>query len=105
MSINNPELPIMDGSSKAFIDAFLTSGLKETSTVITPIEITEPLHISDNNQSIIVTPSSESRFSYFLEYDHPLIQSQSFSITMNQKILLKKLVQLEHLDLNMKLMN
>ena len=83
IEINGNELPILDGSSKDFCMAFDKAKIQPiNSKPLLPIIITEPITIWKDTACIIATPAKSSIFSYYLSYNHPVIQSQSETIEL-----------------------
>ncbi|RAP31419.1 UDP-3-O-[3-hydroxymyristoyl] N-acetylglucosamine deacetylase [Candidatus Marinamargulisbacteria bacterium SCGC AG-343-D04] len=84
ITIDQEEIPILDGSAKPFIDLFTSLGITALPSTVAPIIIKEPIHLYEHDQAIIVTPSSAPIFSYFLHYPHPVINTQCISLEFTQ---------------------
>ena len=77
------EIPICDGSAKPFLDLFTKTGLKLIDTLDNPpIYIKEPITVCDGDAYIIATPAESSYFSYYLTYDHQLLGTQSYTLSL-----------------------
>ena len=83
IEINGQEIPILDGSAQEFCKAIQTTTLRPlTNNPMSPIIIKKPLTIWQDNACIIATPATTPIFSYYLSYDHPVIQSQSHTLEL-----------------------
>jgi UDP-3-O-[3-hydroxymyristoyl] N-acetylglucosamine deacetylase len=89
--IDSPELPIFDGSSSEFINAFSKNKIINLETKNSPIKIKKPKLIQHNQSCIILTPSKTSIFNYYLSYNDKHIKTQIESISINKKIYLNDL--------------
>mgnify|MGYP001159670053 CR=1 FL=1 len=87
VNINGPEVPIMDGSAKEFVEKITECGLKELNAKRKFIKIIKKTEIKLNDKSISISPTSNTfKVSFTLRYDsNPLIQSQSNQIDFRNK--------------------
>ena len=79
VKIDGCELPAMDGSSYPFIKLLLKAGIKEFDEPKKIIKITKKIEIKKKDKTVIIEPSENLTFSFFIDYNHPLIGSQMFS--------------------------
>lgn len=75
MDANEP--PVMDGSSQAFFDALLRSGLEEQAEPKKILKIDETFEYRDKDTVIRVDPCETLRLSTEIQFKHPLIQHQT----------------------------
>ena len=86
IEIDGNEIPILDGSAKEFCNILQSTSLKAIpSKSLLPIIIKEPLTIWEGSACIIATPAESTLYSYYLSYNHPVIQSQSHTIELTTK--------------------
>jgi len=83
VEIDSDEIPGLDGSGRDFLDAFKNAGIQEQDSQALVYEVKEPIGVSENGASIYITPSSEYRVSYTLDYNHPLLKSQFISAAVD----------------------
>lgn len=78
VQIDGPEIPILDGSSKHFIEAFKKVGLKEQNAVRDYIEIEEGISYIDEERDVEISilPSNEYRVTVMVDYNSPVLGSQ-----------------------------
>ncbi|MBI3508590.1 MAG: UDP-3-O-[3-hydroxymyristoyl] N-acetylglucosamine deacetylase [Chlamydiia bacterium] len=87
IQMTGSEVPIFDGSSKAFISLIEQAGVQEMEEEIETLSLKEPLYWSEGNVHLIALPANEYKISYTLHYPHcPVIGSQfySFSVTKDR---------------------
>lgn len=83
IEIDNNELPGLDGSAIGFLDALIDAGLREQEKERYIYTVSQPITIQEGSSSITIIPSAEFKVSYTLDYDHPMLSSQFFEITVD----------------------
>jgi UDP-3-O-[3-hydroxymyristoyl] N-acetylglucosamine deacetylase len=82
VELDNLELPILDGSSRPFIDLIKKAGIRKQRRPRTYLRILQPLEMREGNKFIGVYPSDSYSVSYTINFPHPLIGKESFSIEL-----------------------
>ncbi len=77
VDLDADEVPVMDGSAGPFVRMIRAAGVVPQGRRQPYLKILHPIELTDGDRSIVVTPSPQTKFSYAIEYDHPLIGSQS----------------------------
>lgn len=77
--IDAGEAPVMDGSSAPFVKLIQSAGVVPQNSRRSFLKITRPLEVSDGSRRIRIEPSSTPRITYTIQYDHPLIRTQTYS--------------------------
>lgn len=85
IELNGNEIPIMDGSASPFVQAILKAGVKLLSEKKKVIKILKPFIIKEKEASVSFYPDSDFKITYCIEYDHPVIQKQELSLSINLK--------------------
>ena len=80
IEIDSEELPILDGSSKKFLDLFLKSGLKKQEKKRQSININRYIKVSDNNSYIEYYPSKNLELTVNLDYNSNVLAKQSATL-------------------------
>ena len=80
--LSGNEIPIMDGSSRVFIDLINTVGIKEQFTKKKVIKILKEVSFFQNNSSIIAIPSDNFSIDYHIDFDDPAIGIQNKKVTL-----------------------
>ncbi|MGB1038427.1 MAG: bifunctional UDP-3-O-[3-hydroxymyristoyl] N-acetylglucosamine deacetylase/3-hydroxyacyl-ACP dehydratase [Bacteroidia bacterium] len=81
IKLNAPETPIMDGSSKPFIDVLLQSGIETQKKEREYFEISERINYSDGEGvEMMALPADDYRLTAMVDYNSPVLGSQHASI-------------------------
>ncbi len=82
VELNAAEVPIMDGSSKPFVDAIDAMGMKEQSQPRRGIKILKDVVVQDGDKMVRLSPSSVPMFSGRIQFPHIDIGTQDFSLKL-----------------------
>lgn len=91
IELNGEEIPIVDGSAFPFVEAILKAGIKPLQEKKKSIKILKPFIIQEEDALISVVPDSDFRITYLIEYDHPAIESQELSLSINKENFIKQI--------------
>jgi len=80
VELNNLELPILDGSSQPFIDLISKAGIQRQRRARTYLKIRRELHLRERGKYIAVYPSQTYSVSYSIDFPHPLIGRETFTL-------------------------
>ena len=80
------EVPVMDGSAGPFIEMIKKAGIKKQSAPRHFFLIKKPIVLEDGDKSVCVYPSNTFKITYTIEFNHPLIKKQTYSIDLSDKI-------------------
>ena len=72
------EAPVMDGSAAHFVRLIRSAGIVPQSRRQPYLKITRPLEVVDGTRRVRIEPSSTTKITYSIDYDHPLIQTQTY---------------------------
>jgi UDP-3-O-acyl N-acetylglucosamine deacetylase len=89
VTIEGPEVPILDGSALGFVRAFLRAGLKAQGAEREVWRVPEPLFIADGGAALAVLPDDAFRVTYTLDYAHPALRGQTVSFDVTEKTFVK----------------
>jgi UDP-3-O-[3-hydroxymyristoyl] N-acetylglucosamine deacetylase len=78
------ETPALDGSAKAYVKAIQAAGLVEQEAERRMITLTEPICVRRSDSFILAVPSDKMSLTYVIDYDHPLIGSQTSNYVLNE---------------------
>ena len=81
IEINSPEIPIMDGSSKEFVETFFKTGTKEQNAKRKYLQILKKFEFSENEKLISIEPNKKS-----LNVDFQLVYSNNVIGKQRNKI-------------------
>jgi UDP-3-O-[3-hydroxymyristoyl] N-acetylglucosamine deacetylase len=84
VEIDGPEVPIMDGSAAAFVDALDQAGLTARALPRRYIEVIKPVRITKDRAFGELRPYEHGfRVEAEIEFDHPLIGKQALAIDID----------------------
>jgi UDP-3-O-[3-hydroxymyristoyl] N-acetylglucosamine deacetylase len=83
VELDNLELPILDGSARPFVDAILKSGIRKQRRPRTYLRMRQEIEIREGDKFIAVYPSDSYSVSYTINFPHPLIGRESFSVDLS----------------------
>ncbi|MBM3920992.1 MAG: bifunctional UDP-3-O-[3-hydroxymyristoyl] N-acetylglucosamine deacetylase/3-hydroxyacyl-ACP dehydratase [Sphingomonadales bacterium] len=83
LDVSGPEMPIMDGSSKPFVEALSACGTVELDAEREYFEIPYNIHFTDeaNQVEIIAMPVNDYRLTVMVDYNSPILGSQHAALT------------------------
>jgi UDP-3-O-[3-hydroxymyristoyl] N-acetylglucosamine deacetylase/3-hydroxyacyl-[acyl-carrier-protein] dehydratase len=83
IDLDRPEPPILDGSSKIFVDALLKAGIVEQNAEKQYFKITENIIYRDPEKKVemIAIPSDEFKVSVMIDFETNVLGTQNASIT------------------------
>ena len=86
VNLNGPEVPIMDGSAKNFVEIIKKNGLKTLKGKRKFVKIKKVIEFKDNDKYIKVSPSNNFEVKFTLDYkNNPLIRTQTNSVNFKKK--------------------
>jgi UDP-3-O-[3-hydroxymyristoyl] N-acetylglucosamine deacetylase len=72
VELDNLELPILDGSSLPYVEAFLSVGIRTQRRRRESIRVLSPIEVREGNKFIGVYPGSGYRIQYTIEFPAPI---------------------------------
>lgn len=79
VTVDGPELPILDGSALPWAQAVLQSGIVDTGVHKETIILREPLVISLGDAWLVASPSNTFSITCISQFDHPLLGLQAYT--------------------------
>ena len=82
IELNAPEMPILDGSAKPFVEAILATGVEEQSEEAKTWVVTEPLSF-DNGKGckLRIEPADQFEVEVLVDYPSPILSKQTATLT------------------------
>ena len=84
IEVNGPEVPIMDGSSKQFIDLIENSGLVKLSKKRKFLKITKKIEIIDGDKKCSLSPDKNMKFFASIDFSDKVIGKQEATINLEK---------------------
>ncbi len=91
VEIDALELPILDGSSKPFIELLECAGTRRLRRRRRHIKVTKPLEFCDGDRRIGIYPADEFRVQCFVDYGHPAIGPQDIEMSVDREAFSREL--------------
>jgi UDP-3-O-[3-hydroxymyristoyl] N-acetylglucosamine deacetylase len=85
VELNALELPILDGSSKPFIEMLAQAGTRRLRRQRHYIHVVKPLEFSDGDRRIGIYPADEFRVHCFVDYQHPCAGPQEIQMSVDRE--------------------
>ncbi len=87
VELSDNEPPVMDGSAMPFVESLTNAGIREQVADREFVEITEPLSYSEPERhvDIVVTPSTDLRITFMVDYRNPALGTQYTSLVDLEK--------------------
>lgn len=79
------EVPIMDGSAGPFAELVVASGVKTQDAPRCFFVVNEPIEYREKDRSICIYPADTFKISYRIEFDHPLLKEQTYSLDITDE--------------------
>lgn len=82
IEIDGPEIPILDGSARPFVEAILAAGLRELDAPVRAIEVLKPVEVRDGDAVARIEPAASLNISFDIEFPDQAIGAQSKRLNM-----------------------
>jgi UDP-3-O-[3-hydroxymyristoyl] N-acetylglucosamine deacetylase len=82
VELDNLELPILDGSARPFVDLIHQAGIRKQRRPRTYLRIRQALEVREGNKFIAVYPADTYSVAYTINFPHPLIGKETFSVEL-----------------------
>ncbi len=86
VEVDAHEMPIMDGSAAPFTRLIRAAGIVEQDGPKCVFVIKKPITLEKDGKSVSIFPFPSYKITCSIEYDHPLIQSQTFSMEVTDRL-------------------
>ncbi len=89
ISLNAPEVPIMDGSATSFCMMLDEAGIKELDKNKKVMIIKKEITVTQNEKYTKISPSKIAEYNFIIDFDHPVIGKQEYKFSFNKKDYIK----------------
>jgi UDP-3-O-[3-hydroxymyristoyl] N-acetylglucosamine deacetylase len=79
VELDAPEVPVMDGSAGPFVRLIKEAGILRQEQRQPFLKILRPIAVEDGPRRVVIEPSSSTRLTYSIQFNHPLIRKQTYS--------------------------
>jgi UDP-3-O-[3-hydroxymyristoyl] N-acetylglucosamine deacetylase len=91
IELNGPEIPIMDGSAAPIAEAVLRAGTSTLPAQRETMKIVRAHSLNENEAGLSFSPDPDFRVTYSIDFPHPLIRRQEYSLALTQKAFLAEI--------------
>jgi UDP-3-O-[3-hydroxymyristoyl] N-acetylglucosamine deacetylase len=91
VQIDGEEVPIMDGSSAPFVALLDNAGVALQDSYKRFLLVKKTVKVTDGNRSVQLHPSDELRITCRIDFDHPLIQDQSYEMAFSKSSFIREI--------------
>ncbi len=90
VEVNNPEVPIMDGSALPFFEAIKAVGVKEQLAPRKMLQVKQKVSFSDDKGAVIeLAPADDFIVDFSIEFPSKIVGCQKFSSPINSDVFIK----------------
>lgn len=89
IEIDNEETPIMDGSSKSFVEILKQGGVQAQEAPKKILNLSKTITVEDGDCYITAMPSDQLQLDITIDFDHPAIGKQTHSCTNPENFLVE----------------
>src|SRR4029453_6866815 len=80
IEVDNLEIPILDGSAEVFAEMIEEAGIVDQPLARRALLVREKVSFEQGNRRISVEPSDHYQIDCLIDFPHPMIMVQSFSL-------------------------
>lgn len=78
VNVSKPEMPILDGSSKGWVDLFKKAGMEKVKK--SEYKVSEPVYYLNGKTHLVILPDDDLNITYSVNYDHPELKGKWVSL-------------------------
>ncbi|MDP2645094.1 MAG: UDP-3-O-acyl-N-acetylglucosamine deacetylase [Desulfobacterales bacterium] len=86
VELDDYEIPIMDGSAGPFVELIKSAGIQEQTGLRHFFVVKELIEFIDDGKAVRIYPSPTFKISCTIEYDHPYLKKQSYSVELTDAV-------------------
>ena len=82
VEIDGPEVPILDGSSAPFVEAFLAAGIVDLAAPVRALKVLKVVEVREGLATARLEPSDVFEIDFRIDFDEPAIGEQELSLNL-----------------------
>ncbi|HQI19424.1 MAG TPA: UDP-3-O-acyl-N-acetylglucosamine deacetylase, partial [Leptospiraceae bacterium] len=90
LELDSQEVPILDGSSRIFVQEIQKVGVRELGAELEPIRLAQAVWVVDGDRYIVALPSDSFRVTCTIDFPHPELRGQSISMDLDSRTFLEE---------------
>ena len=87
IEVDGPEIPIMDGSAKPFVETLKSIGTREIDATRKAILVHKPIEVRDGERYALFMPDNRSRVTVSIDFPEAAIGAQTLSVDIDDPVL------------------
>ncbi len=91
ISVNAPEIPIMDGSAASFCMMLDEAGTQELDKNKKVMLIKKEVVYSEGDKYTKISPSKNAEYNFTIDFNHPIIRRQEYNFSFSKKEYIKEI--------------
>ena len=91
IEIDGPEVPLLDGSSKAFVLSILSHGLRRLDAPVRALRILKPVSVRHGDALATLMPSDALRIEFHIDFEDAAIGQQTKGLNMSNGAFVREL--------------
>lgn len=91
ITIDGPEVPIIDGSALPFMHLIDAAGVRELDAEVAVLRVRKPIEVSAGEKSIRIVPANRLSIRYRIDFDHPAIGRQALQFDLDHEGFMRKI--------------
>ncbi len=93
ITVDGPEVPVMDGSAISFCMMLDEAGKSSLSKSKNILMIKREVEIKEGDKFVRLTPSKVASYKFKIHFDHPMIGTQYYNFVFSKKAYLKEIAK------------
>jgi UDP-3-O-[3-hydroxymyristoyl] N-acetylglucosamine deacetylase len=85
IEVDGPEIPIMDGSARPFVDTLTSIGTRPINELRKAIWIHKTIEVRDSERYALLLPDTRSRVTVSIDFKEPVIGAQTLSVDIDDQ--------------------
>ena len=86
IELTDSEVPVMDGSSEAFVNEIISAGFTDQKDFVKSIRVKKTVEVKDNDKLVRVSPHNETIITCEISFESKFIGNQSLSLLLKPEI-------------------
>lgn len=91
ISVDGPEVPILDGSAAPFVDAILAAGLRQQKGALKALKILKPIEVTRGDAVARLEPAGTTEMRFHIDFPDAAIGQQDKQLTLANGAFLREL--------------
>ncbi len=91
ITVDGPEVPVMDGSSASFCMMLDEAGLVKLDKNKSVMLVKKEVEVKEGSKFVKISPSNTAEYSFSIHFDHPAIMTQSYNFKFSKRSYLENI--------------